>query len=166
VSTGEKHVISFGRGVRLMSEAYYIEELRGFGIDKPRAFRALCRSICCPIIVLGRVAFVDPAVFQVCIKHLSVPGSLDFNGPNSSMKPDRKRRPYMRTKVPAREVRRNWRLVVRAIIDSRRMVGLHSPPAERAAIKSAAAELTRFVLTMIPSGEQEQQDGQAVQPQA
>jgi hypothetical protein len=71
----------------------------------------------------------------------------------------------MRTKVPAREVRRNWRLVVRAILDSRRMVGLHSPPAERAAIKSAAAELTRFVLTMIPSGEQEQQDGQEVQPQ-
>ena len=51
----ERHVISFGRGVRLMSEAYYIQELRAFGIDKPRAFRALCRAICCPVVVFGRM---------------------------------------------------------------------------------------------------------------
>lgn len=155
----ERHVISFGRGVRLMSEAYYIQELRAFGIDKPRAFRALCRAICCPVVVFGRTGFVDPAVFQVCMKNLSIPGSFDFSAPNSNAKMDPKKRPYVRKQVPAKEVRRNWRLVVRAIVDSRRMVGLHSPPAEKAAIKSAAAELTRFVLTMIPSGEQEHTDG-------
>jgi hypothetical protein len=70
-----------------------------------------------------------------------------------------KKRPYLRSRVDPREVRRNWKLVVKSIIDARRMHGLSTPPAERAAIRSAAAELTRFVLTMIPSGEQEQANG-------
>lgn len=149
-----KSVISFGKGVRLMSEEYYIRELSPFGISQARAFRALCRSICCPIIVFGRTAFVDPAVFQVCIKHLSLPGNLDFLGPNSSIKKDRKTRPRLRTKVDPKEVQENWSHVIRAILDSRRLVGLHTPETEKAAIRSAAAELTRFVLTMIPSAEQ------------
>lgn len=136
-----------------MSEAYYIRELTPFGIDTTRAFRALCRSICCPIIVLGSTAFVDPAVFQVCMKHLSMPGNPDFHGPNSYHK-DKKNRRHFRNRVDPVEIQRNWKLVVRAILDSRRMVGVHSPPAERAAIRSAAAELTRFVLTMIPAAEQ------------
>jgi hypothetical protein len=136
-----------------MSEAYYIRELTPFGIDTTRAFRALCRSICCPTIVLGRTAFVDPSVFQVCMKHLSMPGNKDFHGPNSYQK-DKKNRRHFRNRVEPDEIQRNWKLVVRSILDSRRMVGLHSPPTERAAIRSAAAELTRFVLTMIPAAEQ------------
>lgn len=140
-----------------MSESYYIQELRPFGIDKPRAFRALCRAICCPTIVLGNTAFVDPAVFQVCIKNVCLPGNLDFHGPNSFQKDSGRR--YFRNRVPPEEIQRNWSVAVRAILDGRRMVGLHSPPAERAAIRSAAAELTRFVLTMIPSAEQP--DGKA-----
>jgi hypothetical protein len=154
----QQWVISFGRGVRLMSEEYYIRELRPFGITGARSFRSLCRAICCPVILMGRVGFVDPAVFQVCIKHLSMPGSKDFKAPNSIMQTSKKR-PYLRSRVEPREVRRNWKMVVRAIIDARRMHGLQTPPADRAAIRSAAAELTRFVLTMIPSGEQEQANG-------
>ena len=154
----QQWVISFGRGVRLMSEEYYIRELRPFGISTARAFRSLCRAICCPVILMGRVGFVDPAVFQVCMKNLSVPGSKDFKAPNSVMQTSKKR-PYLRSRVDPREVRRNWKLVVKSIIDARRMHGLSTPPAERAAIRSAAAELTRFVLTMIPSGEQEQANG-------
>ena len=137
-----------------MSEAYYIQELRPFGIDKPRAFRALCRAICCPLIILGEVAFVDPAVFQVCIKHLSIPGSKDFLGPNSYMKTYSKRG-HLRNKVCPEEVRDKWETVVRSILDSRRMVGLHTPETQKASIRSAAAELARFVLTMIPSAEQQ-----------
>lgn len=137
-----------------MSEAYYIQELRPFGIDKPRAFRGLCRAICCPVVILGKTAFVDPAVFQVCMKNVSMPGNKDFTGPNSYYKKDKDRRPHMRNQIPPREIQRNWKRVVRSIIDSRRMAGLHTPEAQRAAIRSAAAELTRFVLTMIPSAEQ------------
>lgn len=148
-----KSVISFGKGVRLMSEEYYIRELSPFGISQARAFRALCRSICCPIIVLGHTAFVDPAVFQVCIKHLSLPGSKDFLGPRSYFK-KQLGRSYLRNKVNPRDIERNWARVIRAILDSRRLVGLHTPETEKAAIRSAAAELTRFVLTMIPSAEQ------------
>lgn len=144
-----------------MSEAYYIRELAPFGINTTRAFRALCRSICCPIIVLGKSSFVDPAVFQVCMKHLSLPGNKDFHGPNSYQK-DKKRRPHFRNKVSPSEIKGNWELVVRSIVDSRRLAGLHSPEAERAAIRSAAMELTRFVLTMIPSAEQT--NGQKVKP--
>lgn len=143
-----------------MSEAYYIRELAPFGINTTRAFRALCRAICCPIIVLGRASFVDPAVFQVCMKHLTLPGNKDFHGPNSYQK-DKKRRHHFRNKVSPSEIERNWERVVRSIIDSRKIAGLHAPEAERAAIRSAAAELSRFVLTMIPSSEQP--DGKKVE---
>lgn len=151
-------MISFGRGVRLMSEEYYIRELQPFGISTPRAFRSLCRAICCPMILMGRVGFVDPAVFQVCIKNLSMPGSKDFKAPNSIMQTSKKR-PYLRSKVNPHEVKRNWKFVVRQILDARRLNGLSTPPADRAAIRTAAAELARFVLTMIPSGEQEHANG-------
>jgi hypothetical protein len=156
---GEQHVISFGRGVRLMSEEYYIRELRPYGINTPRAFRSMCRAICCPIVFLGRVGFVDPATFQVCMKNLSMPGRKDFSGPNSMMKPSSSHKFKFRTKVNPSEIRKNWRSVVRAITDSRRIRGLSVHDADRVAIRSAAEELTRFVLRMIPSGEQEQADG-------
>ena len=158
---GEQHVISFGRGVRLMSEEYYIRELRPFGITSNRAFRSLCRCICCPVIFFGRVGFVDPAVFQVCIKNLSLPGNKDFCATNSYLRRSALPSNHYRTQIDPREVKRNWKLVVRAILDARRMHGLSTPPADRAAIRSAAAELTRFVLTLIPSGEQEQANGKA-----
>jgi hypothetical protein len=158
---GEQHVISFGRGVRLMSEEYYIRELRPYGIDKVRAFRALCRAICCPIIVLGRVGFVDPATFQVCMKNLSMPGRKDFLGPNSHMKLYRKGRTQYRNRVDPKEIYGSWKSVIRAITDSRKIRGLSVQDADRVAIRSAAEELTRFVLRMIPSGEQEQANGNA-----
>jgi hypothetical protein len=159
----KKAAISFGKGVRLMSEEYYIQELAPFGITQARAFRSLCRSICCPIIFMGRNAFVDPAVFQICIKNLSMPGNDDFLGPNSAIKKDKKTRPHLRTRVSPEEIKENWSYVIRAILDARRLVGLHTPEAERTAIRSAAAELTRFVLTMIPASEQSNGDTQRVQ---
>jgi hypothetical protein len=152
--TNEQWVISFGKGVRLMSEEYYMKELRPFGLGTRRAFRSLCRSIGVPIVFIGSVGFVDPSVFQVCMKNLSVPGSKDFLCPNSTQKVNGQKN--ARNRIDPDDILYNWRYVVRSIIDARRMNGLHSPPAERAAIKSAAAELARFVLTMIPSGQQEQ----------
>lgn len=153
---GEQHVISFGRGVRLMSEEYYIRELRPYGITQARGFRSLCRAICCPIVFMGRVGFVDPATFQVCIKNLTLPGNKDFCATNAYLRKAQKREKIYRSKVDPREIRKNWKLIVRAIVDSRRIRGLDTPPVQRAAIRSAAEELTRFVLRMIPSQEQGQ----------
>lgn len=158
---GEQHVISFGRGVRLMSEEYYIRELRPYGINTNRAFRSLCRSICCPLILIGRVGFVDPAIFQICMKNLSMPGNKDFVAPNSYIKLYVKKRTQYRNKVEPREIRKNWRSVVRAIMDSRRIRGLSVQEADRAAIRTAADELTRFVLRMIPSHKRGHDDGKA-----
>lgn len=155
---GKKAVISFGKGVRLMSEEYYIAELRPFGVTTTRGFRALCRAICCPTIILGGTSFVDPAVFQICMKHLSLPGRRDFLGPKSYVKTYKKRQ-NIQNRVDPAEVERNWRTVVRMILDSRRLVGHHVPDADKVAIRSAAAELSRFVLTMIPSHQQGQPDG-------
>ncbi len=155
----DKAVISFGKGVRLMSEDYYIRELRPFGINSRRSFRALCRAICCPNIILGSTSFVDPSIFQVCIKHLSLPGRPDFLGPNSYLKTYSKR-PHIENQVSPESVHRNWQLVVRTILDSRRLVGLQTPEADRIAIRTAASELTRFVLTMIPSHKQGRPDGE------
>lgn len=156
----EPAVISFGKGVRLMSEEYYIRELAPFGINTQRRFRCLCRSICCPLIFMGRGAFVDPAIFQVCMKHLSLPGSKDFIMPDSNIKSANvvKKRHRYRSRVDPDHVLKNWKETVRAIVDCRKIRGLDTPPAQRAAIRTAAAELARFVLTMIPSGEQEQAD--------
>lgn len=159
---GEQHVISFGRGVRLMSEEYYIKELRPYGINTPRAFRSMCRAICCPIVFLGRVGFVDPATFQVCMKNLSLPGNKDFCATNAYLRKTNKRQKIYRSKVDPKEIRKNWRLIVRAIIDSRRIRGLDTPQTQRAVIRSAAEELTRFVLTMIPSQKQERSNGPEV----
>lgn len=159
----KQHVISFGRGVRLMSEEYYIRELRPFGINTTRAFRALCRAICCPNIIFGSVGFVDPAIFQLCMKNLSLPGNKDFVAPNSYMKLYLKARKNFRNRVDPAEVRKNWRTVVKAITDSRRIRGLSLEAADRAAIRTAADELSRFVLTMIPSHQQERADGTKAQ---
>ncbi len=132
--------------------------LRPSGVTTTRGFSALCRAICCPTIILGGTSFVDPAVFQICIKHLSMPGRRDFLGPKSYVKTYKKRQ-NIQNRVDPAEVERNWRTVVRMILDSRRLVGHHVPDADKVAIRSAAAELSRFVLTMIPSHTQGQADG-------
>jgi hypothetical protein len=155
----KKAVISFGKGVRLMSEEYYITELSPYGITQARGFRSLCRAICCPVIFLGRVGFVDPATFQICMKNLTLPGNKDFCATNAYLRKAQKREKIYRNKVDPDEIQKNWKIIVRAILDSRRIRGLDTPPAQRAAIRSAAEELTRFVLTMIPSHKQGRKDG-------
>lgn len=155
----KKAVISFGKGVRLMSEEYYIAELRPFGITNVRAFRSMCRALCCPIVFFGRVGFVDPATFQICMKSVSMPGNKDFCATNSYLRKSTKKNKLYRTKVDPKEIRDNWRYVVRAIVDSRRIRGLDTPPVQRAAIRSVAEELCKFVLTMIPSHQQGRTDG-------
>ena len=161
----DKAVISFGKGVRLMSEAYYMRELTPFGINTRRAFRALCRAICCPTIILGSTCFVDPAMFQLCIKHLSLPGRKDFMGPNSYLKTYSKR-PSIVNQVDPDDIHRNWQRVVRSIVDSRRLAGLQTPELDRTAIRTAASELTRFVLTMVPSHKQGRTNGRSAQGKA
>ena len=68
--------ISFGSGIKLLSEDWYIKEF-GSHITK-KAFRAFCRAIKVPLIEIGKSTFVEMNSFQLALKAITRVGEEDF----------------------------------------------------------------------------------------
>lgn len=168
-------VISFGGGVSLMSEDYFVRAFLPFGITK-RSFRHLCRALHVPLVHLNGMAFVDPVVFQVAIKCIARAGAPEFTLPRgTTARVLTGRSTKTRTSIPIDEVRENWEFVVRSILDARNLSSLASPAAYRDIIQGAALELARLAERHVPSGLQKRyeralkestHDGRATQGEA
>ena len=72
----EQFYISFGSGIKLLSEDWYIKEF-GANISK-KAFRSFCRALKVPLIEIGKSTFVEMNSFQLALKAITRVGEPDF----------------------------------------------------------------------------------------
>ena len=72
----EQFYISFGSGIKLLSEDWYIKEF-GANISK-KAFRSFCRALKVPLIEIGKATFVEMNSFQLALKAITRVGEPDF----------------------------------------------------------------------------------------
>ena len=72
----DQYYISFGSGIKLLSEDWYIKEF-GTNITK-KSFRSFCRALKVPLIEMGKTTFVEMNSFQLALKAITRVGEPDF----------------------------------------------------------------------------------------
>tara|TARA_R110002051_G_scaffold325009_1_gene425220 strand:+ start:338 stop:928 length:591 start_codon:yes stop_codon:yes gene_type:complete len=135
--------LSFGGGLRLFSEDYFIEELSSLGVTR-KGFRSLCRALQVPLIYVGTSALVDLVSFQLAMKAISRVGQKDFYVPGCRpLKNNHKR--------GVRELNqayytREWKNILAELLASRQVHGLATSKEISALTKNAAKRLTEMAI--------------------
>jgi hypothetical protein len=144
--------ISFGGGLRLLDEDYFIEELKGF-IRSRRGFRGLCRAIGCPLIFVDQgKAFVDPVTFQICMKSITRAGAQDFAMPGAKSKNGKRTNlPYCRVSIPPEEIRTNWRWLVGELLAGKRLAKIGTPAQVKRAMLDLTTRLAELSYSTLPT---------------
>lgn len=151
----EQVYLSFGGGLRLLSEEYFLKELAPLGVTS-KGFRALCRSLKVPLIYLGTKVFVDLSSFQLAMKAISRVGQPDFFAPGSR---PLKRNKWKGVKELDREYfEENWEDVLSELIAGRKNHGLKSPQEVTDLARQAARRITDMALQIKASKNQEEYD--------
>lgn len=144
--------VSFGGGLRLLDEDYYLEELKGF-IRSRRGFRGLCRAIGCPIIFADQgKAYVDPVTFQICMKAITRAGGRDFLMPGAKNKNGKRTNyPHARTEIPPDEIRSHWRWLVGELCAGRRLAKIGTPAQVKRAMLDLTTRLAELSYSTLPT---------------
>lgn len=144
--------VSFGGGLRLLSEDYYLENMKGF-IRSRRGFRGLCRAIQCPLVFgdMGQ-AYVDPVTFQICMKAITRAGGRDFLMPGAKNKNGKRTNyPHARTEIPMEEIRTNWRWLVGELCAGRRLAKIGTPAQVKRAMLDLTTRLAELSYSTLPT---------------
>jgi hypothetical protein len=144
--------ISFGSGLKLLSEEYYLENLKGF-VRSRRGFRGLCRAIGCPLVFAdqGR-AYVDPVTFQICMKAITRAGGRDFLMPGAKNRNgNRTNYPHARASIPIEEIRTHWRWLVGELCAGRRLARIGTPQHVKKAMLDLTTRLAELSYSTLPT---------------
>jgi hypothetical protein len=150
--------LSFGGGLRLFSEDYFIKELEPLGMTR-RGFRSLCRSLKVPLVHIGTTAMVDITSFQLAMKAVCRVGQEDFYVPGCE--PLRKNVKRGAKELDMEYFDRQWETVLADLIAARKMHGLTTPQDTVDQAKKAAKRLTDMALHVSASDFQEQYEAKA-----
>jgi len=144
--------ISLGGGLRLLSEEYYLENLKGF-VRSKRGFRGLCRAIGCPLVFADQGnAFVDPVTFQICMKAVTRAGGRDFLMPGAKNKNGKRTNlPHARSQIPIEELRTHWRWLVGELMAGRRLARIGTPAQVKRAMLDLTTRLAELSYSTLPS---------------
>lgn len=144
--------VSFGGGLRLLDEDYYLDELKGF-IRSRRGFRGLCRAIGCPLIFTdGGKAYVDPMTFQICMKAITRAGGRDFLMPGAKNKNgNRTNYPHARVSIPPEEIRQHWRWLVGELCAGKRLAKIGTPAQVKRAMLDLTTRLAELSYSTLPT---------------
>lgn len=156
--------ISFGGGLRLLNEDYYLENMKGF-IRSRRGFRGLCRAIQCPLVFgdMGQ-AYVDPVTFQICMKAITRAGGRDFLMPGAKNKNGKRTNyPHARASIPPEELRTHWRWLVGELCAGKRLAKIGTPMQVKRAMLDLTTRLAELSYSTLPRLTEEGYS-QAIQP--
>ena len=144
--------LSFGGGLKLFSEDYFIKELLPMGMTR-RGFRALCRALKVPLVHIGTTAMVDITSFQLAMKAVCRVGQEDFYVPGCD--PLKKNLKRGNKELDTAYFNREWKNVLAELLAARRMHGLATPQEVSSLARKAAKRLTEMALHVSASDLQE-----------
>lgn len=149
--------VSFGSGLRLLSEDYYLENLKGF-VRSKRGFRGLCRAIGCPVVFADQGnAYVDPVTFIICMKAITRVGAKDFVMPGArNQNGKRTNHPHARSQVTVEELRTHWRWLVGELCAGRRIARIGTPQQVKRAMLDLTTRLAELSYSTLPEARLEE----------
>lgn len=149
----EQTYISLGGGVKLLCEDFYIEA-SGFQWSR-RGFRALCRNLSVPLIEIGTKRYVDVNVFETAMCAVTRIGEPDFFTPGCTAI---RKNQQGETRLNPDKLKQSWRIVLRDMIQRRRMNGAEVGARMRRAAREGADRLYRMGVHLAPVAAQAQID--------
>ncbi len=155
---GTQHYISFGGGVRLMSEDVYIDEMQA--ISK-RAFRGLCRALTVPMIEIGDTRYIEMTTFLLAMRSILRVGEPDFLVPGCKTIRQNKVKGESRVLNPERFVE-NVEAVLAELMAARILGNMPSTGEVKKAAREAAQRLAETGMQFMPSQEQFKHDKKAI----
>jgi|TARA_R100001460_G_scaffold7154_2_gene18379 hypothetical protein len=148
-SNTDQTFISFGAGVRLMAEDYYIEAM-GNGVTK-RGFRALCRNLMVPMIEIGNTRYVDMLRFEIAMTAILRIGEDDFFTPGCKSSAQNRIPKRGKTKLDPEKVLENYELIASELLAAKRVNGVELTRAVQQSTRAAAEKMRDMAFQLAPS---------------
>ena len=146
--------ISFGSGLRLMSEDVYIKAMGGNMSRK--GFRALCRNLLCPMIEIGDTRYVEMIRFELAMTAITRIGEEDFFAPGS--RSIRNQSAKGTRKLDPEKVLKNYEVLAAELLAAKKVNGVELTHEEKDAARTAANRMRESALHMMPSSAQARKD--------
>ena len=159
-NTDEQIYLTFGGGLRLFSDEYFIKELKPLGMTR-KGFRGLCRALKVPLIHIGTSAMVDIVSFQMAMKSICRVGQEDFYV--SGSEPIRKNKKRGNRELDMNYFNSQWETVLAELLAARKMQGVSTPQEVSSLARKAAKRLTEMSLHITASDFQEEYEKKARQ---
>lgn len=149
-----KYFVSLPSGLRLMSESYFLEELKPFGITV-KGFRSLLRALNVPSIEIGKVRLIDSLTFAMALKCVLRIGEPDFLVPGCESIRKNRTVGCALSLDPSR-FEKNAKTVIAELLYARRFFGMRNSADIRTLARDAAARLVSFGMHNATSDLQEE----------
>jgi hypothetical protein len=141
----EQFYISFGSGIKLLSEDWYIKEF-GSNITK-KSFRSFCRALKVPLIEVGKTTFVEMNSFQLALKAITRVGEPDFFVSGCKSVAVGRQRP---SQLDPDYVTKNLEPLLCELLACKAISGLSLTKETKKAIHEAAERMARAGLSLLP----------------
>jgi hypothetical protein len=152
-SDPEQTYISFGSGVRMMAEDFYIEAM-GNGVTK-RGFRALCRNLMVPMIEIGKTRYIDMLRFEIAMTAILRIGEEDFFAPGCQSLAQNRKPKNGKTKLDPEAVLANYEELAKELLAAKRVNGVELTRAVQQTTRAAAERLRDAAFQLAPSKAQQ-----------
>ena len=146
--------ISFGSGLRLMSEDFYIKAMGGNMSRK--GCRALCRKLLCPMIEIGDTRYVEMIRFELAMTAITRIGEEDFFAPGS--RSIRNQSAKGTRKLDPEKVLKNYEVLAAELLAAKKVNGVELTHEVKDAARTAANRMRESALHMMPSSAQARKD--------
>ncbi len=146
--------ISFGSGLRLMSEDVYIKAMGGNMSRK--GFRALCRNLMCPMVEIGDTRYVEMVRFELAMSAITRIGEDDFFAPGSRSIRNQSAKGVR--KLDPEKVLKNYEVLAAELLAAKKVNGVELTHEVKDAARTAANRMREAALHMMPSSAQARKD--------
>lgn len=146
--------ISFGSGVRLMSEDVYIKAMGG-GMTR-KGFRALCRNLMCPMVEIGDTRYVEMIRFELAMTAITRIGEEDFFAPGS--RSIRNQSAKGSRKLDPEKVLKNYEILASELLAAKKVNGVELTHEVKDAARTAANRMRESAMHLRPSSAQASKD--------
>lgn len=150
-----QHYISFGSGVRLMSEEWYLEAT-GHQFTKV-GFRKFCECLGVPMIEIGASRYVDMVRFEIALSSVLRIGEPNFFSPGcETLRNQSVNVPQEQRVADQEKLVRNYRALAAELLLSKKVNGIQLTRTTRKSLGDAARRMADSALQLLPARAQQE----------
>jgi hypothetical protein len=147
------HYLSFGTGVKLMSEEWYIKALEG-QMSKT-GFRSFLKVLGVPSLEIGNNRYIDMLRFEIAMSSILRIGQPNFLAPGAKSLKYSNRDPDAVLEADVEHLQKHYRQIAGELLMAKRVAGAEMSYRTRDLVKKAARNLQKAAVHTLPKIAQE-----------